>query len=69
MVQSGRLAAFATAAVGSSGVVINSAPLTWDIAPAHNVRAETVIPTAIAIPLIVVAGSAALWRRRLTTTR
>jgi hypothetical protein len=65
MVQSGRLAVLATAVVVGSGAVINSAPLTWDIAPAHNLRPQTVLPTVLGVPLLVVAGCGGLlWRRR-----
>jgi hypothetical protein len=68
MVQSGRLAVLATAVVGGSGAVINTAPLTWDIAPVHNLRPRTVLPTIVAVPLLVVAGCGGLlWRRRNET--
>jgi hypothetical protein len=70
MVQSGRLAVLATAVVSGSGAVINSAPLTWDIAPVHNLRSQTVLPAVVGVPLLVVAGySGLLWRRRNETKR
>jgi hypothetical protein len=70
MVQSGRLAVLATAVVSDSGTVSNSAPLAWDIAPVRNLRLQTVIPTIIGVPLLVVAGCmTSVWRRRAETTR
>lgn len=65
IVQSGRLAVLATAVVGGSETVVNSALLTWEISPGHNLRPQTALPTIIGVPLLIVAGCGSLlWRRR-----
>jgi hypothetical protein len=64
MVQSGRLAVFATAVVNDSGSVTNSSPITWEIAPGPNLRPPSVLPTIIGVPLVTMAGYASLRRRR-----
>ncbi len=39
--------------------------MTWDIAPVHNLRPQTVLPTVTGVPVLVVAGCASVrWRRR-----
>jgi hypothetical protein len=67
MVQSGRLAVLATVVLSGSGKVMNSAPLTWEIARVQNLRPDTVLATVIGVPLLVLAGCASvLWRRSET---
>ena len=68
VIQTGRLAIFATAVVGSTESVINSQPLGLSIAATRNLRLIMVLPVAIGVSLGPLGESGALlWRRRIVS--
>ena len=65
MIQAGRLAVFATAVAGSTQSVTNNQPAVLSIAPTRHLTPARVLPVAVGLPLVVLAGSGAiLWTRR-----
>lgn len=70
MIQAARLAIFATAVTGSERSVTNSQPLVLSIGATHNLTAWTVLPVALGLPLVMLAGGGVLlWRRRRVAGR
>jgi len=70
MIQSGRLAMYATVVTGDDPSVANSTPIVLDVSPAHNLTRGRVLPTAIGMPLVLLAANAAVfWRRRRNVGR
>ena len=70
MIQAAQLAVFATAVTGSERSVTNSQPLVLSIGATHNLTAWTVLPAALSVPPVVLAGGGAvLWRRRRVAGR
>jgi len=68
MIQAGRLAVFATAVAGGSRAVANSQPLLLTIAPTRNLTPGTVLPVALGLPLLILAGAGGtlFWRWHVT---
>lgn len=70
MIQAARLAVFATAVTGSERSVTNSQPLVLSVGATHNLTPGTVLPVALSVPLVVLAGGGALlWQRRRVAGR